>query len=161
NVPLWGGLGASGSRVDSPTRSSPATPSPFIAPPLPTKAVSGRRSKERTPVIEQKSNRIIISRRDPGTERHNREIRGKSRFARSRGSSSSSGADQTDGSRSLLFVGPAKALWDANIFPTGSSRNDPSLFLLLFTANYQWGSLRLRRNPGRRLQSEQNNNEIT
>jgi hypothetical protein len=30
---------------------------------------------------------------------------------------SSSGANQTDDSGSLLFVGPAKAQWDANIFP--------------------------------------------
>jgi hypothetical protein len=28
-----------------------------------------------------------------------------------------SGANQTDDAGSLLFVGPAKALWDANIFP--------------------------------------------
>jgi hypothetical protein len=28
-----------------------------------------------------------------------------------------SGANQTDDSGSLLFVGPAKALWDADIFP--------------------------------------------
>src|SRR5215813_4101317 len=153
NVPLWGGLDESGSRADSPTRSSPATPSPSIAPPSPTKAVSGRRSKGRkTPVIEEKFDRIIISRRNPGTERPNRELRGKSRPARSRGRSLSIRADHTDGSGSLLFVGPAKALWGANIFPYwGPLENGLPLFLLFFTGNYQRGWLLLRRSPGRRV----------
>jgi hypothetical protein len=72
-----------------------------------------------------------------------------------------SGANRTDGAGSLLFVGPQKHYGMQISFLTGSSQNDPPVFLLFFTGNYQRGSLLLRRNPGRRLQSKQNNSELS